>query len=122
MSNKNPSTQDELRQMVARIADEITNEALDEEGKTQSANDYLQDVLDIEYIIGADMRYLGARILVTFGGPNIWINTRTNTVEGYWWTEEAFAGFTDNLGLDDVLEEQWDASKPGSHHSPWAGR
>ena len=48
------------------------------------AADYIKDVLDINYIINSDKSYKGARLLVAFGGPNIWIDTTTKTVEAYW--------------------------------------
>jgi len=94
----------ELKNHVQSITDKLTNPPA--EGDF-SAFDYLQDALDIEYIVNAKAEYLGARILVAFGGPNIWINTRTHTVEGAWWDGLAHATFTDNLGLDDALEELW---------------
>jgi hypothetical protein len=72
------------------------------------ASHYLMDALDIEYIVSSDKSYLGARVLVTFGGPNIWINTRTKTVEGYWWGDTHFASFDDELGLDDWLAEYYE--------------
>jgi hypothetical protein len=53
-------------------------------GLTMDGIHYLSDVLDIQYIVTGAGEYLAARILVAFGGPNIWINTQTKTVEGYW--------------------------------------
>lgn len=107
------SNQD-LKNHVQSIADNLTsppdewNEGrdIDNEGEF-SAFDYLQDALDIEYIVNGKGEYLGARVLVAFGGPNIWINTRTKTIEGYWWNDKAFASFQDNLGLDEALSELW---------------
>lgn len=104
---------EELKNHVKSIAENLTNPPMDEwnEGRDiesegeYSAFDYLQDALDIEYIVSSKKEYLGARVLVTFGGPNIWINTRTKTVEGYWWSDSATASFQDNLGLDEALEE-----------------
>lgn len=103
-----------LKAHVQSIADNLTNppeewnEDRDVENEGEfSAFDYLQDALDIEYIVDRDGEYLGARVLVAFGGPNIWINTRTKTVEGYWWSDRAESSFEDNLGLDDALEELW---------------
>ncbi len=98
----------DIKNHVKYIADSITdgtalNGGLD--GEEISVFDYLQDVLEIEYIVNSKKDYLGARILVAFGGPNIWINTRTNTVEGFWWGDSAFFSFQDNIGLDDALEE-----------------
>lgn len=106
---------EELRNQVKSIADNLTNPPMDEwnEGRDIenegefSAFDYLQDALDIEYIVNSKKEYLGARVLVAFGGPNIWINTRTKTVEGYWWSNSAFASFKDGLDLDSALEELW---------------
>ena len=105
----------DLKQHVQSIADNLTKPPLDEwnEGRDVdnegefSAFDYLQDALDIEYIVSSAGEFKGARILVAFGGPNIWVNTRTGTVEGHWWGDSAFASFTDNLGLDDALQELW---------------
>ena len=101
----------DLKNHVQFIADSLTNgtaidAGIDEYGDTQSAFDYLQDALDIEYIVASDKKtLLGARVLVAFGGPNIWVNTRTNTVEGHWWGDSASATFTDSIGLEDALEE-----------------
>jgi hypothetical protein len=93
---------------VQSIADSITNppEAYEDEyGETKGdAFDWLADALDIEYVVNSNREFLGARVLVAFGGPNIWVNTRTNTIEGYWWADSATARFEDNLGLNDALE------------------
>jgi hypothetical protein len=76
------------------------------EGVHVSAYDYLSDVLDIEYIVNGKKEYLGARVLVAFGGPNIWINTRTQQVEGYWWGSQSICGYSnDEMGLDDALQD-----------------
>tara|TARA_R100000900_G_scaffold129212_1_gene105038 strand:- start:47 stop:382 length:336 start_codon:yes stop_codon:yes gene_type:complete len=68
--------------------------------------DYLENALDIQYIVSSNKEYLGARVLVAFGGPNIWINTQKQMIEGYWWSESEFAYYhQDNLDLDSALEE-----------------
>jgi len=77
-----------------------------EYGETQTAFDYLQDVLDIEYIVNSKKEYLGARVLVAFGGPNIWINTRTKQVEGYWWGDSCIMSYDkDEMDIDGALSE-----------------
>lgn len=95
----------DLKNQVQHIANEISNGFSDD--ADYSAFDYLQDALDIEYIVNGKGEYLGARVLVAFGGPNIWVNTRTNTVEGTWWADRSEASFKDNIGLDDALSELW---------------
>ena len=102
------ATDTQLSDHVKYIADKISNGFDDEtndDGEPLSAFDYLQDALDIEYIVNSKKEYLGARVLVAFGGPNIWVNTRTKTIEGYWWADKATASFDDGIGLDDALEE-----------------
>ena len=104
----------DLQNHVQSIADNLANppaewsEGRDIESEGEfSAFDYLQDALDIEYLVNGKGEYLGARVLVAFGGPNIWVNTRAKTVAGAWWGESASATFEDNLGLDEALEELW---------------
>lgn len=102
----------QLRDQVQHIADELTN-GLDqtdakeyaEDGEEFTAWDYIRDVLDINWILHNDRTYKGARLLVAYGGPNIWIDTVNEKVQGYWWGDYAEASFSDNIGLDDVLQE-----------------
>jgi len=75
-----------------------------------SAFDYMRDVLDIEYVIGSDGQELrGARFLVSFGGPTIWINTRNDTVEGYWWSDRHTENYSDGLDLGEFASVLWSA-------------
>ena len=109
MANENLT---DLQKNVQSIARQLTSgdydfDAENREYEEPCAADYLGDVLDIEYIISSRKDYLGARLLVAFGGPNIWINTRSKQVEGYWWGESHFQSFEDTLGIDDYLEEIW---------------
>ena len=70
--------------------------------------DYLQDVLDIQYIVDSQEEYLGARILVAFGGPNIWIDTLNQRIEGAWWQDKFDAYYDDDaMAIDDALRELW---------------
>jgi hypothetical protein len=80
------------------------------EGETVeiSAYAYLSDALDIEWIVSNDKTtLLGARVLVCFGGPNVWIDTRYGRVDGHWWSESYNEAFTDTIGLADALEDLW---------------
>ena len=103
------TTTKRLQKLVEDIARDIENGVIDCEpvdGEEPTAFDYLQNALAIEYIVSSSKKYLGARIMVTCGGPNIWINTRTHTIEGYWGSDKAFATYgRDRIGLDEALEE-----------------
>ena len=91
----------QLRRMCKNIAEDISDPP-----STQASPDvYMEDVYDIEWITYQDGRYKGARLLVAGGGPNIWVNLQTNTVDGYWASDKCSWGFVDNIGLDEYLEE-----------------
>src|SRR5690606_17547859 len=49
--------------------------------------DYLTDALDIEYRVGSDGRFKSGKILITFGGPNAWIDTDTGELIVAWYSE-----------------------------------
>jgi len=96
---KKPETcNKQLERMVKNIAENIT------EGK-EDANKWMEDVYNIEWITNQDHSYKAARLLVAGGGPNIWVNLLTNTVDGYWGSDKRSYGFVDNIGLDDYLQE-----------------
>jgi len=99
----------ELRNRCISIAEGIENPTdINEDGDPITAFDYLADVLDIEYYVDRNKEYLGARLLVSFGGPNIWVDTRYNIIEGYWWANHAEVRFNDNLELDEACREYFD--------------
>ena len=71
-----------------------------------SGFDYLADVLDVEWVLHQDRTLKGARLLVAFGGPNIWINTATQTVEAYWGGDSVHLSYMqDELGLEEAVSE-----------------
>ena len=120
------TTADDLQDMVKSIALDITNGLTDsepdefqrwhDEGQpdefTPTGYDYLDNILDINYVVTSKGEYLGAEILVGFGGPNIFIHTRDNTVRGYWGGDKAVASFVfDRIGLDDACEELYQCGR-----------
>ena len=97
-----------VKYIVNQIEQGFSDDEINDDDEPMTAFDYLQDALDIEYIVNGKREVLGARILVAFGGPNIWINTRTNQVEGYWWGDKCIMSYDkDNIGLDDAIETLW---------------
>lgn len=114
----------ELESMVTGIRDELnrlyeadyTDEErgeMEENGEAYDFYSYFADALDIEYTISGNMDFLGARIAVTLGGPNIYVNTRTGYVEGYWGTDKAEAWIPSEVcdEINAIFEEQYDAAR-----------
>lgn len=80
-----------------------------EEFTEASAGDYLQSMLDVQFLVDSDRTYRSARILVAFGGPNAWIDTRTGQLEVAWWSAPEYRDLPREFveGLDDYLSEMW---------------
>jgi hypothetical protein len=80
------------------------------EGEPCTALDYLQEVLDIQYIVNYNREYVGARILLTLGGPNAWVNTLTGQLEVSWWSAPEYRTLPSEFiaALDDALSEFWE--------------
>ena len=106
---KSETCEEQLRRMCKEIAEEISNDSHD--GQIDGASRFMEGVYDIEWITYQDGRYKAARLLVAGGGPNIWVNLQTNTVDGYWASDKCSWGFVDNIGLDEYLEELHACSK-----------
>jgi len=100
VKKKSETCEGKLRRMCKSIAEEITDG-----GQIGGAYDWMEGVYDIEWITHRDHSYKAARLLVAGGGPNIWVNLLSNTVDGYWASDKCTWGFVDNIGLDDYLEE-----------------
>ena len=69
------------------------------EGEIEVATigDYFSDFYDIDYIIGSNKKYKACRVLVAFGGPNIYIDTWRQEVQLEWWGDTATAGIPEEL-------------------------
>ncbi len=109
---KSETCDQQLRRMCKNIAEEITDGLkIDDTSGTGTVTEWMEGVYDIEWITFRDHSYKAARLMVTGGGPNIWVNLQTNTVDGYWWGDTCKVPFADNLGLDEYLEELHASSK-----------
>lgn len=72
---------------------------------------YFEDCLDVQYYVEGNANrptYRAVRILVTFGGPNIYIDTNRMAVELFWWNEYASYPLKDRTAeAIDALFESW---------------
>ena len=68
--------------------------------------DYFDDFYDIDYVIGSDKHYKACRVLVAFGGPNIYIDTWEKQVQLFWWSNTATADIPHELceQIDDFFK------------------
>ena len=71
--------------------------------------DWLEDVLDFRYIVTSGREFLGAQLLLAFGGPNAWLDTLTGEISVSWGSESAtvYAPKEFTEALNETLEEIW---------------
>ena len=111
------TTEKQLRDNCLAIAAELSGEVkfdadeyeLDEDDEQPSIYDWLGQQLSMEFKIGSEGGYLGGEVLISFGGPNIWVDTRFNQVHGSWGGDSFQCSFEDVYGLDDILEEHYNS-------------
>ncbi len=73
---------------------------------TMSDFAYLADVLEVNWVLDRNREFLGARLLVAFGGPHIWIDTSKQTVEGHWRGDSYTARYRrDEMDIEDACSE-----------------
>lgn len=70
--------------------------------------DYFDDVYDVRYVLDGNMEYVAVRLMVACGGPNIWVDTETGSVELYWWGDRASYPLTSSTVAEiDALASEW---------------
>ena len=91
----------ECQQHANRIASKL--EGFDDD----ELREYLEDYLDIEYIVNANKEYQSARIYITLGGPCIYIDTEKVCVKLNHGATHVEAPITYNTRdrIDDIFSE-----------------
>lgn len=56
----------------------------DEDGNPTSPYEFICDALDVEVTRSLNGDYRGARVLLSFGGPNVWLDTADRELQGAW--------------------------------------
>lgn len=78
---------DYARDLVQSMRDDVESDAIH---GGEYMLDYLESVLlDIHYIVDSERRYVGARLLLAYGGPNAWLDTTRGEISVYWASDRA---------------------------------
>lgn len=72
-----------------------------------SLYDFFVDALDIEYRVDSKRNFKTVKVLLAFGGPSIWLDTDTHTVELRWWSDAGRWEMPGSLcdEIDQIFEE-----------------
>lgn len=77
-----------------------------------SAYDYLEDVLDIVYMVDGNGNYRGAELTLAVGGPNVYLDTRNGELTVHWdTTQRRWLPSTFTTPLNEALEELWESGR-----------
>lgn len=74
------------------------------------AIDWIDEQLDISYLVDSNGNYRSARILVTFGGPNAIVDTDAGALIVTWGSDTATRSLPGDMiaAIDDAAAELWD--------------
>lgn len=80
------TTKKALRRMMEDIKQDLM---LAYDGELQSENpidllDYFRNALDWDYRVDATRHLCSVRVWLTLGGPDIWVDTETDSIHGAW--------------------------------------
>lgn len=94
---------------------EMDPETVSDDFEQLSVYDYLADVLDYEITIDSQMEYKSAKIWVTLGGPNVWIDTADKAVKLAWGTDRAeYLVDSDTCEeIDEYMQDLYTCQKEG---------
>ena len=81
-----------------------SGEHYDVDGNPTSPYEFICDALDIEVTRSLNGDYRGARICLTIGGPNVWLDTAAHQLQGAWWGSSA------NFYVKESVREEIDAA------------
>lgn len=87
--------------------DEIEEE-LDED-EEYDKDSFYENILDIEFRIDKQLEYNSVDICLTFGGPNIWLDTSCSMLKGYWGSTRESISIPCEISdeIDDYFEDYY---------------
>ena len=101
------NTKEELRSMMKGIRNDLE---LAFAGEPADLWEYLADGLALDYRVGPDKSPIACRVWFTLGGPNIWVDTETDSIHGAWGSDREEI-YIDSELSDAILESMtsdWD--------------
>lgn len=92
---------------------EGTTQEQNDDGEQMTLYDYFADALDYEYTIASTGDFLGVRVYVTLGGPNVWIDTRNGVIAGAWGTDREETWLPSEIAdeINDIFREYYEMTR-----------
>lgn len=101
------SIREELEALYNADFTDEERERREEDGEPCDFYDYFSDPLDYEFTVSSRREYVGARIWVCLGGPNVYIDTRAGEIVGHWGSDTASTWLPSEIctEIDTVFED-----------------
>lgn len=98
---------DDIKKLYEAEPTDEEREEAEENGDPCDLYSYFSDALDVEYICDSHGEYIGAKIWVALGGPNVWIDTREGDIRGAWGCDRAESWLPSEIceAIDDIFCE-----------------
>jgi hypothetical protein len=69
----------------------------------------LDSILNVNYTCDSNKNYLGAKLTMSYAGPNIYIYTDYNIIVVYWGSRKIDFCYKDKIGLDDYFVKLYES-------------
>lgn len=99
-------TKGQLRDMCKRYAADASAGKMRFYPKDEDDDDQYE-AYAIRYIIDGSGGYLGSRLMLAGGGPNIWLDTWEGEIQGFWGSDKCSFPIYDYGYIDDYWEEMY---------------
>lgn len=91
------------------------DEDVPEDWEPRGMWDYFDETYNTRYVVDDDLDYVGVRVMVACGGPNVWVDTYNQTVDLYWGGDhvscDLWSSTTDEI--DEIFREQYETLRCG---------
>ena len=108
------NTKEELRRRMQNIHHDLKlafdGELKNEDGEPVDLWEYLADGLALDYRVRPDKNPTACRVWFTLGGPNIWVDTETDSIRGAWGSdrEEVYISSELSNAILETMTSDWD--------------
>ena len=90
------------------IEDENIDDVPDDWEQMSICN-YFEDYYNLRYVVDGCGEYFAVKVMVACGGPNIWVDTESQSVDLFWWGDEASWPLSSDAvaEIDALFGEMW---------------
>ena len=102
----------QLRRMVDAYAEDVINGKMKFYQADEDENDEdVYEAYSIKYVVDQDGRLVDVIIMLAGGGPNIWLDTHAQEIQGFWGGIKYTKGIYNHEYIIDYFDEMYSCLK-----------